>query len=238
MIASNMASEWRVARSIIRYASRPLVGFWVITVLIHWGIVIGLELQGAPADDLRTVTFTIIPSHIFLLVLGLLITVIQMPAYVAHGRTRRTVFNGATMGLLVVAAVSSVLGLVAVGADSMIAQATGLPALADAAHSFHSVGQALGLLLTSWLVNVAYYSLGWLIGSAFYRFTWWQGCLFVFAAVLTAIGMDALLPLDLLAQPFDLMIGLRYLGALGAIGATLALNRAVLRNVQLRRKLI
>lgn len=185
------------------------------------------------------------PARWMLFVIGIVITPMVLPVYVANGVTRRTVTAAAgTAGGLLSLAIA---GYLAIGllVERAIFDATGRQHTFADSHLFTTPGQVHLVVLQYTLVGAAYLAGGWLIGSGYYRFGGWTGTAILPLAVLPMVAMDLALGTGQLPVPVLREVrgdaDLPVVGAIGLAAAVLVAAavaiRALTRTVplQLRR---
>ncbi|MFS8520193.1 MAG: hypothetical protein FWJ87_02110 [Micromonosporaceae bacterium] len=175
-----------------------------------------------------------------LFVLGVTVTPLYLPTYVAHGVTRRRFTVAATLaggGLAVSAAVYLAAGLVV---ERVLSAAIGAgEAQLINSHLFDSASQVHLVVVEYVLAFLAYLVTGWLLGSVYYRFGGWRGTLLAPLALLPLAAVEALIAtVDELAgllgagpgAAVPLAAGL----GLAAVTAGLLTVRVTVRDVPLR----
>lgn len=175
-----------------------------------------------------------------LFALGVAVTPLYLPTYVAHGVTRRRFTVAAALaggGLAVAAAAYLAAGLL-VERVLLAAAGAGGPQLAGP-HLFGSTSQVHLIVAEYGVVNLAYLVAGWLVGSVYYRYGGRRGTLLAPLALLPLAGVEVLInmvddlagllgPASRAAAPLAACLGL------AVVAAGLLAVRAVLRDVPVR----
>ncbi|MDQ6420056.1 hypothetical protein RB620_11475 [Paenibacillus sp. LHD-117] len=170
-----------------------------------------------------------ISPRIFLLVLGILLTVGSFSSFVSNGLTRRSFVKGSLLFMAVMSLICAAINLIGFPVERYIVDMSGAARTLD-----HPDLAVEGL--TTLLVFFGYFCGGWLIGSGFYRFHWVKGLLVCWLSVAFMLALDYITGLELLASgAANTAINLILLLVLCA--ALIWLNHSFLRKAAVKRKM-
>jgi hypothetical protein len=176
----------------------------------------------------------------FMVVLGIFLSPVHLPVYVAHGVTRRDFLAGSAMfgGLLTLGFTAFL--VVGYGLESAVFSGLGWTAGLGNPHLYTSAGQVGLVVAESVLMLGAHFCAGWLVGTGFQRFGRWWGVGFGVLALLPALGVDLVLDAGIAARLLhpiglgrpDLPIAI--LSAVVLVGVALVVNHAITRTSTVR----
>lgn len=181
-----------VARTMFTGQVRQLLYFWAIAIPIFVGIGVGIAMSGH-LDQSTWEKAELGCAKYYPFVMGIMITPIMLPLFVAHGVTRRSFSLGAAAFLVLYSGVFALIVTAGYGIEYIFYSANHLPIKLVAPHMFSSTAQLPLVFVEASLVLMAHMTSGLLIGSGFYRLGWWFGLLFLIPALLPALAADALL---------------------------------------------
>lgn len=139
-------------------------------------------------QSMSLLTFTFQTATIFMLVCGILSSIIFLPTFMKHGVSRKSYFQGALL---------SSIGL-AITIIGMTAILTWMTSLFNLAVFKDVVLSSLGanswlLTITAYIILVMiYFLVGWLIGSSFYRYGSSKGFIAIVIALIAVSANDLL----------------------------------------------
>lgn len=210
-----------------------LIWFWVIFTLIFVGIN-ELMIRGIiPNEEIRDNGSIWIGAsfspRIFLLVLGILLTIGSFNSFVSHGITRRSFGRG---GLIFVASMSficAVINSLGYPIERIVIELSGAERVLE--HPNLVVEGLINLMM-----YFGYFCVGWLIGTGYYRFHWIKGTLMCLLATAAVIGMEIVVSTDMLSSAAaDTALKLLLLAVVSAI--VIWTNQLFMRKLAVRRKI-
>ncbi|QNK59092.1 hypothetical protein [Paenibacillus sp. PAMC21692] len=171
-----------------------LVWFWVIFTVIYFGINEMIMRGIIPDESIRNSgrewDGASIAPRIFLLVLGILLTIGSFNSFVSNGITRRSFGRGGLLFAGLLSIICTVLHLLGYPIEMLIIEISG------AERSMQYPNLAI-VAITNLLMYFGYFCGGWLIGTGFYRFHWFKGLLVCGLAVAFLIGMETMTATEL-----------------------------------------
>jgi hypothetical protein len=180
---------------------------------------------------------------VYLLVIGILLTPMYLPVFVANGTTRCDFTRGSLAYGAIAATASALVIYLGYAVEGVIYRVNGWTHATGMGHLFLSPNEPAAVLVEYALLCLAYFLSGWLIGSGYYRFGWWKGLFFMAAGAIPLVGVEWVvqdlsfwLPQHLDSGLLPLLI-CTALG-LGAIAVGLWLHHRVAHDLTIRRKLI
>lgn len=167
--------------------------------------------------------------RIFLLVIGILLTIGSFNSFVSNGITRKSFGRGGLVFAAIMSLICTVVNLLGYPVERFIIDISGADRLLT-----HPNLVVEGL--TSLILYFGYFCAGWLIGTGFYRFHWFKGLLICLLAVAIMVGMEIVSDMDI-ADAAVMDAGIKLL-ALAAISMLVVwMNGTFLRKVAVKRKL-
>ncbi|OLB74005.1 MAG: hypothetical protein AUI14_24720 [Actinobacteria bacterium 13_2_20CM_2_71_6] len=173
--------------------------YWAIFAVVYAGLNIGFGLTHGVNTSVWQLSGGQVPRY-FLSAVGILLTMLRLPVYVAHGVTRRQVILGGSVFAVLICALWTALTLLGYGIEYAVVVPR-LPLYPV------SLGQVPGLGVVVFLLDLAYLYSGWLLGSLFYRFGVRAGILLTPVAVLPSVGAEFALNVDWNSQPLHFALG-------------------------------
>jgi hypothetical protein len=213
---------------------RP-IALWFLAVLTV--VLVGVDVVTRIGSELEVFggLWTLITSsatRYWILVVGILVTTMQLRVYVANGITRRDFTRGAAAFGLIVAVAFTVVVLIGHAVESTVVATavSGDHVALSAARELDRLGRVLPTLL-------AYGVSGWLIGIGYYRFHPLAGTLLIAPAVVPMVVTTWLLGAEDFGPfndaPLPYAVGLPIVLAVVAIAFLLV--RRLLSDVAIRR---
>jgi hypothetical protein len=210
-----------------------LIWFWIVFAAIYVTINELIMRGYIPDEEIREsgsiwegASFS---PRIFLLVIGILLTIGSFNSFVSNGITRRSFGKGGLAFAGAMSLVCAVVNLLGYPIERFIIDISGAERVL-----VHPNFVVEGL--TTLILYFGYFCAGWLIGTGFYRFHWFKGLLVCWLAVAIMVGMEIVSEMDIAeAAAADAGVKLLVLAALAALAAWL--NATFLRKVAVKRKL-
>lgn len=210
-----------------------LIWFWGIFTPVYVGIN-ELMMRGyIESDEVREsgsiwVGASFSP-RIFLLVIGILLTIGSFNSFVSNGITRSSFGKGGLAFAAMMSLICTIVYVLGYPIESLIVNNSELDRVLLHPNLFVEG-------FTSFILNLSSFCTGWLIGTAFYRFHWFKGLLVCWLAVVILVGMEMLSGMEIV-DTVATDAGIKLL-ALAIIGALVVwLNATFLRKVSVKRKL-
>lgn len=210
-----------------------LIWFWGIFTVVYVGIN-ELMMRGyIESDEIREsgsiwVGASFSP-RIFLLVMGILLTIGSFNSFVSNGITRRSFGKGGLVFAAVMSLICAIVNLLGYPVERLIIHVSGSERLL-----LHPNLVVDGI--TNLILYFVYFCSGWMIGTAFYRFHWFKGLLICWLAVAIMVGIEILNEMEIVgAAAVDTGIKLLALAIIGSL--VVWLNATFLRKVTVKRKL-
>lgn len=207
-----------------------ILGFWIVLFAIYFIISVvlrtnGIEVNMNNAADIEGSWhgYSTAPK-VYLLVIGILLTLASLSSFVANGVTRRHFFQGSSLLLLFFSLISAILITAGYPMEQLVYHLMdddsklSHPPLFQTAFEF-------------FLLFFAYFGVGWLIGTGFYRFYWWIGIINCCLALVPIVLLEMTIAGTM--QPF-------YKWALALLLTALPVfvTYAFLRRTAIRRKMV
>lgn len=184
-----------VTRTQIRAALPMVGGYWAIMLPIYAGIVTVVVAVGDTDVSIWATSGASAPKY-FLLAVGVMLTTVYLPVYVANGVTRRDYAFGASLYILAIGAVYAVIMTLGFAFEHALYTSADIMAGLDDPYPVRSTTDALATLVGELFIGIAYLCCGWAMGTCFYRLGAWWGIVLipvtVLPAVVTEVGFDAL----------------------------------------------
>lgn len=232
-----------VLRDLARGLALALAAFMGIIAIVFALIGVGMALGGNFDDDVARSAWenSAYATRYFPLALGIMLTPTFLPAYVAHGVTRRSFAVGAAAAVLLIAAVMAVLEAAGYLIEDGVYRLAGADQEFTTPHLFDSGAQAWVVVPEVWIVVAANVAAGWLIGSAYYRWSWFGPTLalplllapMLVVEALMSVGWAGTVMIDILGVdrgPLWLVIP----ASLAVLAVNLLLAYALIRRVAVR----
>jgi hypothetical protein len=188
--AHALPPSWLVARSLLTGNMRQLIVFWIYLVVIFAAIGTGIGIFGHLDHSIWENAFDSTAMYLPVII-GLVLTTVQLPIFVAHGVTRQNFFIGAMWSVIGFSLISSLALAIGYEVEHLLYSAYGLSDALTAPHLFSTTGQFPVIFGESVLSMLAYLCTGWLIGTGFRRFGA-GGLLFLVPAVVPVVGTEVL----------------------------------------------
>ncbi|MHA6480633.1 hypothetical protein ACX1C1_01645 [Paenibacillus sp. strain BS8-2] len=149
-----------------------LIWFWLVFTVIFVGIN-ELIMRGYIPDEEFKEAGSIwsgasLSPRIFLLVLGILLTLGSLSSFVSNGVTRRAFARGGLLFIAGMSLICSLVVLIGYPIERMIIEISG-------AERILVHPNLLVEVLKNILLFFSYFCAGWMIGTGFYRFHWFKG---------------------------------------------------------------
>lgn len=184
-----------VARTQLRAGLPMVAGYWGIMLTVYAVIITVVVAVGDTDVSIWATSGGSAPKY-FLLAVGVMLTTVFLPTYLGNGVTRRDFTLGASLYIVVVAAVYAVIMALGFLAEHAIYSAADLMGGLDEPYPVQALSDGLDRFVAELLVGIAYLCSGWLMGTCFYRFGSWWGIglipVTVLPAAVTEIGFDSL----------------------------------------------
>ena len=204
-----------------------------------------------------------VSSNIFMLVIGIIVTLGFLPYYVNNGVTRKDYFKGVTIASVGLSISIPIVASVIYVLQNFIMKVTNLPFVENSTLANQVVDTGDGFigeliqsiimtpfveLESSWLLAITvfalniftYYVVGWLIGSGFYRFGVPVGLLCIVIAFIVVYTQDLLLssalglPVHDTFTSLDFPLYLAVAGTLALVGILLWMIRQLTKRVAIK----
>lgn len=101
--------------------------------------------------------------------IGVYMTALYLPVYIAHGRTRREFLNQAPVAILVTTTVLATLMAIGFAIENLAYRMAGWPQTLSSTHLFESPTEFGLVVLEFWLAFVVWMVAGTFLGASFYR---------------------------------------------------------------------
>ncbi|MDQ7905596.1 hypothetical protein RB614_13830 [Phytohabitans sp. ZYX-F-186] len=234
-------TPWIVTRTQTRASLLMVAGYWAIMLPIYAAIVALVLAVGDVDVSIWATSGGSAPKY-FLLAVGVMLATVYLPVYVGNGVTRRDFALGASLYILLAAAVYAVFMTLGFAIEYPIYSARDLMGNLTDPYPVRSMADALAMLVGQLLVGAVYLVCGWLMGTCFYRLGAWWGIvlipLTVLPAVVTEIGFDALwlgyaINNGLGIEPPPLAVGV--LMAVASIAVAWVANFVLIRTVAIKK---
>lgn len=158
-----------VARVLLRGHLTLFVVYWLIMTLCFTVIEVVQPIEdGQRAWVALWILPGFAPPKYFLFVIGLLLAVVHLPIYVAHGVSRRTFAAGSAYFAGLVGAAFALMTMLGFVLQDQVLQQF---------EPTESWGGAMRAGLGNLVVNLVYLGAGWLVGVGYYRTNGWLGTL-------------------------------------------------------------
>lgn len=226
-----------VARHLQRTQLRDIVWLWLMFVAAT--ILVGAVLHSLVDVGDSIWSTASIAGYWFALGMGVYLTAVYLPVYVAHGRTRREVYRGSARFAVVFAAVLGMLLTAGYAIEAGLYRVAGVASQLPDPHPLGSPGLAMTTLAEQAVGILVYLAVGALGGAGFYRM--WLigmatipvglGLLFVYS---WASETDKLGPLPDWAAGDPPAVALALLVGVVVTLVAAALTWAIVRDVPLR----
>lgn len=217
--------------------------FWIIfiaaVVLINifirpQGIDVELSESGVWANSSTS-------PKIFMLVMGIVLTPVYLASYVSSGITRKHFHIGAIQVFALLSLLSACILTIGFPVERALVDWIGAASLPDHPPLFRT-------LIENFFLIFGYFGCGWIIGTAFYRFNWKLGVVICVLSLIPLWTMEtiahaagAMKGIGLQGLDVDFIpsigIGLEMLLFLLLSFAVFAVNRWMMRNITIKRKL-
>ena len=164
---SHPRRSWTVARHRMRVDGVGVLMLWA-------GFVVAVGVLLLVVAGLGTVTIsaweqaTQVPRW-FAGAMGVYLTAVYLPLYIAHGETRRDVAVQSSVFAVAYAAILSVLMAAGYGIETLVYGLADWPQVLQGDHLYGAPDQYPMILLQYWLVFLVWMAGGALLGGAFYR---------------------------------------------------------------------
>ena len=185
------ADTWTIARHRLRTDLSSLVVLWLFLVA---GVAVMITLLFAAFGDLASSVWEQASEFArwFAGAMGIYVTGVYLPLYIAHGRTRREVARQLPIVAVLYTAAFAALLTLGYGIERLVYHLGGWPqALADP-HLYDHAGQYHLVFIEFWLLLVVWFVGGMMLGGGFYRSTT-LGLSLIVPAVAVIIVVDRVL---------------------------------------------
>lgn len=160
-------SNWTIARHRMSEDIPGTLVLWVPFALVVGAIILGISNFGTVNTSIWEKASQV--PRWYAGAIGVHMTALYLPAYIAHGATRKEFFRQAPVAVLAFCAVLAALMTLGFAIEAFVYRAAGWPQTLSSPHLFDSVSQypmvfaEFGLAFTVWAAG------GLLLGAAFYR---------------------------------------------------------------------
>ena len=179
-----------------------IVGYWLVMVTAFLIVGVIMHLVVGTTDKSVWDFATQSPKY-FSSAIGATLTPAFLVTMVAHGVTRRTIAVAGSLFLLATATTTSLLWVLAYQLERGIFAWQDWPQVLSNPHLFTKTSQVGLIFLEFFLMIMSHQVAGWLISSSFYRFGFWTGLAMLPLGLLPAIGAEALLVTQWVAQALE-----------------------------------
>lgn len=160
-------SNWTIARHRMGEDITGTLVLWVPFALVVGAVIFGIAYFGTVGTSIWEKASQV--PRWYAGAVGIHMTALYLPAYIAHGVTRREFARQAPVALLAFCAALAALMTLGFAIESFVYRIAGWPQTLSSPHLFDSVSQYPMVFAEFWLAFTVWAVGGLLLGAAFYR---------------------------------------------------------------------